>query len=146
MELDGRSEMLVDHAEDGPLLLPNDLCFGPDGMLYFTDSGIRYTDFVRGGKVRDDYETVGYVGRVYRLHPESLELTLLDADIKFTNGLALGPGDRHLYVCESITGEILRYEWCPGGIDAPEVFSNTSAQECPGGHQGPWWHGIRQER
>ena len=137
MELDGSYEILLDRSADGPLLFPNDLCFGPDGMLYFTDSGILFSDFAPGGKVRGDYEKVSYRGRVYRLHPETLELAVLAEDIRFTNGLAFGPGDRHLYVAETITGDILRYEWSPEGLGTAEVFGNVIAPDAPPGIKGP---------
>lgn len=36
---DGRVEVLVTHADGVAFDGPNDLCFGPDGRLWFTDSG-----------------------------------------------------------------------------------------------------------
>ena len=137
MELDGSYEILLDRSADGPLLFPNDLCFGPDGMLYFTDSGILFNDFAPGGKVRKDFVDISYRGRVYRMNPETLELAVLAEDIRFTNGLAFGPGDRHLYVAETITGDILRYDWSPEGLGPAEVFGNVIAPDAPPGIKGP---------
>lgn len=137
MELDGRYDILLDRSADGPLLFPNDLCFGPDGMLYFTDSGILFSDFAPGGKVREDYEDIAYRGRVYRMDPETLELVVLAEGIRFTNGLAFGPGDRHLYVAETITGDILRYDWSREGLGPAEVFGNVIASDAPPGIKGP---------
>lgn len=37
--IDGRVELAVTSADGHPLLGPNDLSFGPDGRLYFTDPG-----------------------------------------------------------------------------------------------------------
>src|SRR5438105_1760631 len=36
---DGKVEIVATEADGVPLTAPNDLCFGPDGRLYFTDSG-----------------------------------------------------------------------------------------------------------
>ena len=36
----------LEEVEGRPLLWPNDLCFGPDGALYVTDSGILVGDFL----------------------------------------------------------------------------------------------------
>lgn len=137
MQLDGRWEIVLDRSADGPFLFPNDLCFGPDGMLYFTDSGIRFLDFAPGGKVRPDYDDLNYAGRVYRLDPETLALSVLADGIRFTNGLAFGPGDSHLYVAETISGDILRYAWSSEGLGAPEIFGNVIAPDAPDGLNGP---------
>lgn len=37
---DGTVEIVVESASGEPLVGPNDLTFGPDGRLYFTDSGV----------------------------------------------------------------------------------------------------------
>jgi len=37
---DGVVEMVVEHAGGEPFVGPNDLAFGPDGRLWFTDSGV----------------------------------------------------------------------------------------------------------
>src|SRR6185312_15501098 len=137
MRLDGSFETVLERSADGPLLFPNDLCFGPDGMLYFTDSGIRFPDFAPGGKVRADYDEVTYKGRVYRLDPRTRALALLDDNIRFTNGIAFGPGDTYLYVAETVTGDIIRYTWSPAGLGAPEVFANVIAADAPAGMNGP---------
>lgn len=137
MNLDGTYEVLLTGSAHGPLLFPNDLCFGPDGMLYFTDSGITFTDFAPGGKVRPDYDDLTYAGRVYRMHPETLKIELLADSIRFTNGLAFGPQDRHLYVAETISGDILRYAWSTQGLGPKEVFGNVFAPDAPPGIKGP---------
>lgn len=137
MELDGAWQVVLDRSADGPFLFPNDLCFGPDGMLYFTDSGIRFVDFAPGGKVRSDYADLDYAGRVYRLDPETLALSVLADGIKFTNGLAFGPGDTHLYVAETITGDILRYAWSRDGLGPAEIFGNVISPDAPAGMNGP---------
>lgn len=137
MELDGRYDVVADAVGGRPMLFPNDLCFGPDGMLYLTDSGIRFEDFAPGGVVREDYLTVPIDGSVLRVDPTTGAVTELDRGIAFTNGLAFGPGDTHLYVAETITGDILRYPWSPEGLGPREVFGNVLTADWPGGIRGP---------
>src|SRR3972149_5072438 len=45
MTLDGEFEVFATGDAAGPFLFPNDLVFGPDGILYMTDSGIRIPDW-----------------------------------------------------------------------------------------------------
>jgi gluconolactonase len=97
-----------------PFLYPNDLCFGPDGALYLTDSGITAADFEPGGKVRPDFETCPMDGRVYRIDVRTKTIEKIDSGIRFTNGIAFGP-DNDRYVNETITGAIYRYHSKSGG-------------------------------
>ena len=83
---------------------PNDLCFGPDGLLYYTDPH-NWEDLANLG--------VGRVGR-----------TTLDGRVElvaeipaFPNGIAFGPDDR-LYVAQSVTQKILVMDAKPGATPA----------------------------
>ena len=137
MDLSGQVETVLTESADGPFLFPNDLCFGPDGKLYFTDSGIRFVDFAPGGKVVENYNDLTYDGRVYRMDVATRELELLADGIKFTNGLAFDPDDAYLYVAETITGDILRYRYGPDGLGPAEIFGNVIAPDAPDGIKGP---------
>ena len=66
--LEGDVEEVLTACDGEPLLFPNDLCFGPDGALYLTDSGIRFEDFAPGGQVRPDYMDVDLDGRKITKH------------------------------------------------------------------------------
>lgn len=44
MALDGKVEGVASECHGKPFLWPNDLCFGPDGALYMTDSGVTLRD------------------------------------------------------------------------------------------------------
>jgi gluconolactonase len=87
---------------------PNDLCFGPDGLLYFTDPH-NWEDLanLKPGRV-DRTDLVGNVEQ-------------LAAVKRFPNGIGFGPDDR-LYVAESVSQRVLVYDWSPEGLGAPEVF------------------------
>lgn len=94
-------------------LFPNDLAFGPDGMLYLTDSGLLAEQFFADGGIRDDYAAAGYDGRLYRLDPRTSAVECLDTGIRFTNGLAFdAAGD--LFVDETLTGMVFRYRLSRG--------------------------------
>src|SRR5215472_11867411 len=121
----GESEIMATGCQGEPFLFPNDLCFGPEGALYMTDSGIRHEDWARGWKIRDDYMDAPIYGRVYRVEPNSREVRKLDSGIRFTNGIAFGP-DNNLYVNETLTGMVYRYAWRGDGRVGPrECFGNS---------------------
>jgi gluconolactonase len=137
MTMEGQYETVSDTIDGIQLLFPNDLCFGPDGMLYLTDSGIRADEWMPNGTVRSDYGTVPIEGRVYRVDPTTLEGVALADGIRFTNGLAFGPADEYLYVAETVTGDILRYRWSPEGLGPREVFANVTDNARMVGQGGP---------
>jgi gluconolactonase len=135
--LDGRAEEVLLEVEGRAMLLTNDLCFGPDGRLYITDSGMTMGDWVVDGAVRPDYQTAAFDGRVYQVDPATLEARILDDGIRFTNGIAWGP-DGHLYANEMISGDIFRYRYAgPDAIGPREVFANVMSEGWEGGFHGP---------
>jgi gluconolactonase len=74
---------------------PNDLVFGPDGRLYFTDPGIynreNHTD----------------VGRVFALNPDGTGEVIAECGPNFPNGIAF-EADGGLLWCESEAGRVMR--------------------------------------
>jgi gluconolactonase len=86
---------------------PNDLCFGPDGLLYFTDP--------------HDWENLPDVG-VGRVNRATLDgrVELLNDVPYFPNGIAFGADDR-LYVAQSLAQLVLVMESSPG--DTPRPFA-----------------------
>lgn len=79
---------------------PNDLCFGSDGLLYFTDP--------------HNWEDLPDVrpGRVARTTLDG-QVELLATVPLFPNGIAFGPDER-LYVAQSMTQAILVMDAAPG--------------------------------
>jgi gluconolactonase len=137
LTLDGKAEVVITECDGEPFLFPNDLCLGPDGAIYMTDSGVFIDDFAPGGKIRPDYMDVKMDGRVYRIDVEKGEIKKLDSGIRFTNGIAFGP-DNNLYIDETLTGMIYRYQWSSGAIaGARQVFGNVNAPDGPTGWRGP---------
>jgi gluconolactonase len=86
---------------------PNDLCFGPDGLLYFTDP--------------HDWENLPNVG-VGRVNRTTLagRVERLCEVPSFPNGIAFGPDDR-LYVAQSLTQTVLVMFPAPGAM--PREFA-----------------------
>ena len=133
LTMDGKAEVVATGCDGEPFLFPNDLCFGPDGALYLTDSGVVIQDFAPNNKIRPDYMSVRYDGRVYRVDVQTGGVTKLDSGIKFTNGIAFGP-DNLLYVNETLTGNIYRYD----SNGSPRVlFGNVIRPDAPAGWKGP---------
>lgn len=79
---------------------PNDCCFGPDGLLYYTDP--------------HDWEHLPQIGpgRVGRLAPDGSRVEQLATVPSFPNGIGFGPDDR-LYVAQSMTQKILVMDATP---------------------------------
>ncbi len=125
LQLSGEMETVLTEVEGRPLLWPNDLCFGPDGALYVTDSGVLVGEFLVDGVPSPDYASFEYRGTVFRFDPRTGEAWLLDEGYQFTNGIAFG-SDGLLYVNETLTGNVYRYRLRDGRVDGErEFFGNV---------------------
>ncbi len=137
LTMDGKAEVVATSCDGEAFLFPNDLCFGPDGGLYLTDSGVFIDNFAPNNQIRPDYMDVKYDGRVYRVDVETGKVKKLDTGIKFTNGIAFGP-DRLLYANETLTGNIYKYARKGGEITGPRIlFGNVIRPDAPPGWKGP---------
>ena len=136
MSLDGKVESIATACNGEPFLWPNDLCVGPDGALYLTDSGVRVRDFKNGTRHRPDYESVKLDGRIYRIDPRTRQVRQLDCGLRFSNGIAFGP-DGNLYVNETMTGMVHRYSWRGEGEFGPRESFGNSNPDRSAGFQGP---------
>ena len=126
LKLSGEFTRELFEVEGRPLLWPNDLCFGPDGALYITDSGILVGDFLIDGKPVEGAESMPTEGIVFRFDPRSGKTSLIDEGLGFTNGIAFGP-DGLLYANETMTGNVYRYRLENGRrAGERELFGNVN--------------------
>lgn len=133
---DGATDVMATESSAGPFLFPNDLCFDSEGWLYMTDSGFIFEELVQGGKVRDDFATMKYDGKLYRFNIRTMEIAVLDTGLQFANGVVLGP-DGELYVNETLTGLVWRYQPRGNGAFSDRrrfgaVFNDPSTERLSG--------------
>ena len=141
LDPDGELTAVLTEVEGEPLLWPNDVCVGPDGAVYLTDSGLRVEELltdVVANEVRADWEGLTLDGRLVRFDPGTGEAAFLDRGYQFANGLAFGP-DGLLYVNETFTADVYRYRIEAGAVAGErELFANVLDPDFPGpGMRGP---------
>lgn len=110
---------------DLPFLWPNDLCVGPDGFIYLTDSGILLGDFENITPPEAVFHQP-IDGRLFRINPLNGNCSALDRGLWFANGIAFGPSKKSLYVNETLSGNIWRYEIKDGElVGERQLFGNV---------------------
>lgn len=95
-EYDGSVTILADNYQGKKFNSPNDLTIKSDGSIWFTDPPFGIGGHYEGYKQAMELEHQG----VYRLDPETREVTLMWSDIKGPNGIAFSPDESILYVVE----------------------------------------------
>ncbi len=95
-EHDGTVTVLASHFEGVRLTGPNDVVVKSDGSIWFSDNGAG----IRGNYLGDK-ATPELPYRVYRLNPDSGELTIAVGDMERPNGLCFSPDEKRLYVVDT---------------------------------------------
>jgi gluconolactonase len=95
-EYDGTITVLAESFEGKQLTGPNDVVVKSDGSIWFSDNGAG----TRGNYLGHTAEQ-HHPFRVYRLDPQSGQLTVAVGDMKRPNGLAFSPDESRLYVVDT---------------------------------------------
>ena len=112
----GKKDSVITGCGGQPFLWPNDLVYGPDGFIYLTDSGITVNELIMENDALNMEAWLGPMnGCLYRINPHTLTSECLDQGFRFINGIAFGP-DEKLYVSETVTGNIYRYNYDRGVV------------------------------
>ena len=96
---DGTVELLASEIAGHPLAGPNDLAFGPDGRLWFTDSGTEH----------DDRSRRAQPGRLFVLDASGDGELVIERPDVYPNGIAFDAQGR-LYWTESMGHRVCRLE------------------------------------
>ncbi|MEL7467269.1 MAG: SMP-30/gluconolactonase/LRE family protein [Pseudomonadota bacterium] len=95
-EYDGTVTVLADSFDGKQLNSPNDIIVKSDGTIWFTDPVFGILGNYEGHRSEPQVSA-----NVYRLDPETDELTMLADDVLGPNGLCFSPDEQILYVVES---------------------------------------------
>jgi gluconolactonase len=116
---EGTYDVLADHYNGQRFNSPNDVTYGPDGALYFTDPTL---DLVAGEKQETPFQGV------YRLDAKG-HVTLLTREIDQPNGLAFSPDGHYLYIDDSKQKNIRRYTFhSDGTLSDGMLFANEKVE------------------
>ncbi len=111
----GHVSNYCDQADGMPLNGPNDLCFGPNGVLYFTDP--------KGSSIEDP------IGRVIACDSVGKATVLADG-FPFPNGIAIDAKAKFIYFAVTWTRSFYRIE-LPDG--PPQLFAQLQGDRGPDG-------------
>jgi len=118
--------VLADSYDGKRINSPNDVAVRSDGLIYFTDP-----DF--GVSVAD--KELDFSG-VYRINSDG-SLTVLFDEFAKPNGIVFSPSEEHLYVNDSTTGQIMRFDVdAAGDVSNPTPFASIGERGQFGGADG----------
>lgn len=112
----GEAEIVATEIEGIALRAPNDLAFGPDGRLYFTDPGGTYDPVSRPDR-----------GRIFALGPRGTGELLVELEPVYPNGIVVERDGSVIWV-ESYTGSVKR-RTTDGEVSEIAVLASTNAPD-----------------
>ncbi len=95
-EHDGSITVLADKFDGKQLNAPNDVVVHEDGAIWFTDPGYGIIWNYEGNKAPFELDTC-----VYRIDPESLQMTMVTDTLEKPNGLGFSVDYRQLYISDT---------------------------------------------
>ena len=96
-EFDGSRTLLADRYQGARLNSPNDVAVRSDGSIWFTDPSYGIDHDYEG--LRQERELDGC--HVYRIDPDTLDVTRVADDFSRPNGLAFSPDESRLYIADT---------------------------------------------
>lgn len=102
----GKVDRLYTECNGNPLNGPNDIVFDKQGGFYFTDLGKGY------GRLHDR-------GAVYYATPDGQSIKEVVFPIDMPNGCGLSPDEKSLYVAQTLTGRLMKFDIQSPGVLAP---------------------------
>jgi gluconolactonase len=126
---DGKVGVVVERFGGQKLNSLNDLTVDRDGNVYWTDPS---------GSSRENP-----VGCIFRVRPDG-RVDRIASDLAFPNGLDVSPDNRYLFVIESQTAKVLRYDLPPADqpLGRPVVFyalGGSGGDGCTFDAAGNFW-------
>jgi gluconolactonase len=110
----GEVTTLYTECDGFPLRAPNDLVFDADGGFWFTDHG-----------VRDHTARTSDLTGIYYAKPDGSSITMPIFPMEAPNGVGLSPDGATLYVAETHTARL--YRWDLEGPGQPVIVAGPSA-------------------
>jgi sugar lactone lactonase YvrE len=112
-------DLLTDRADGIPIRFADDLDIASDGTVLFSDLSTRFPN-----DLHIDYWEARPTGRLLSFNPATGVTRVVADSLRFPNGVALGPGERYVLVCETIDARIVRV-WLRGPrAGRREVFAS----------------------
>ncbi|MGY9055495.1 MAG: SMP-30/gluconolactonase/LRE family protein [Alphaproteobacteria bacterium] len=130
-ECDGSVTVLADSYQGKKLNSPNDVVVKSDGSIWFTDPQFGILGNYEGHKADAELPM-----NVFRLDPDSGEMTVIADDIDGPNGLCFSPDESILYVVASRampTRTILAYDMSSDGKTVQKTTKRVHIDAGPGG-------------
>jgi len=126
---DGKLVVVADKYQKQDLKGMNDLTLDARGNVYWTDPS--------------DSGSKNPIGKVFRLRPDG-QVDLLASNLAFPNGLDVDPASKYLYVIESQSQKILRYDLPADDkpLGKPETFydlGGSGGDGCAFDAEGNLW-------
>ncbi len=114
----GAVRVLATQADGEDFVFNDGVAVAADGTIWFTDATARFPD----GWFHYDVLEGAPTGRLLRYDPASGRTQVRLANLRFPNGIALGPDDAYLLINETLGYRTLRY-WIEGPrAGTTEVF------------------------
>lgn len=106
---DGSVDILSQAAEGQSFVFNDGVAIGADGTIWFTDATARFPD----GEFHYEVLEGSATGRLLRYDPLTRRTRTELANLRFPNGIALGPDDAFLVINETLGYRTLRH-WLEG--------------------------------